>query len=188
MRIEPTRADCDRQNFVHAAAFFDRDGTLIYDRGYINDPSQVELMPGAADLLSDLLDRGLKIIVVSNQSGIGRGFITNHQAALVHREFLAALERAGTRVDATLYCPHAPEEDCSCRKPKPGLLLEAAERYCIDLERSVMIGDKLSDCEAGERAGCRSILTGCAKSLDQTSVCLTASNLFEVRQLMMEFV
>jgi D-glycero-D-manno-heptose 1,7-bisphosphate phosphatase len=141
-----------------AAVFFDRDGTLIYDREYMARPAQVELLPGAIELLDCLSGLGFLTVVVSNQSGVGRGLITPGQADAVHRRFTQLLADVGVVIDTALYCPHAPDVDCLCRKPQPGLLLQAAEEHNIDLSRSFMIGDKVSDCEAGLAAGCKSIL------------------------------
>lgn len=143
---------------MERAVFFDRDGTLIHDRHYMADPDQVVLLPGAIELLSRLNAQNFLIVVVSNQSGIQRGLITPDQARAVHERFTALLRDAGIQIAAVLYCPHGPEENCDCRKPKAGLLTQAAGNLRIDLTGSYMVGDKLSDCEAGHRAGCRSIL------------------------------
>jgi D-glycero-D-manno-heptose 1,7-bisphosphate phosphatase len=140
------------------AVFVDRDGTVIEDPGYLSDPESVRLVPGAADALRELGDRGFRLVVVSNQSGIARRLISEEQAAAVHERFVAELARRGVRLDGVRYCPHAPDAGCACRKPLPGLLVEAAEELGVDLARSFMVGDKQSDVEAGRRAGCRTIL------------------------------
>lgn len=142
------------------AVFLDRDGTLIDDVGYISDPEDVRLLPGAADALQALRDAGFRLVVISNQSGLGRGLITQEQADAVHERFLSELQRAGARVDAAYYCPHAPDEGCRCRKPLPGLILDAARELGLDLERSVMVGNSEVDVSAGEAAGARAILLG----------------------------
>lgn len=141
-------------------AFLDRDGTLIEDVGYISDPEQVVFLDGAIDALRTLRDLGFALIVVSNQSGIARGLISEQQADAVHRRFLALLEDEGVGLDAVRYCPHGPDANCSCRKPLPGLLLDAAHDLGIDLAHSVMVGDKADDVEAGRRAGCRTVRFG----------------------------
>jgi len=141
-----------------SAVFLDRDGTLIEDMRYPRDSSQVRLLPGAAEALRQLKEAGFALIVVSNQSGLGRGLITPEEAAAVHARFVGLLAEAGVTLDACYYCPHAPEAGCDCRKPKPGLLLRAAVEHGLDLPTSVMVGDKLSDVDAGNAAGCRSIL------------------------------
>jgi D-glycero-D-manno-heptose 1,7-bisphosphate phosphatase len=140
------------------AVFLDRDGTIIHDRAYPRDPALVELLPGAANGLTILRERGLLLVVVSNQSGLARGLVTPAEAEAVHRRFLECLAESGITLDGVYYCPHGPGEGCPCRKPTPGLLLQAAEELKIDLKRSFMTGDKRSDVEAGIRAGCTSIL------------------------------
>ncbi len=140
------------------AIFLDRDGTLIWDVGYPHDPEQVLLIPGAAEALAELAGRGFLLIVVSNQAGVGRGWVTSDAAAQVHARFTACLAEHGVRLCASYYCLHAPDEGCACRKPLPGLLLRAAAEWNISLHRSFMVGDKPSDTEAGRKAGCRTIL------------------------------
>jgi D-glycero-D-manno-heptose 1,7-bisphosphate phosphatase len=142
------------------AVFLDRDGTLIDDVGYISDPADVRLVHGAADALRALRADGFRLVVVSNQSGLGRGLITQEQADAVHQRFVEELERAGGQIDAAFYCPHAPEDHCDCRKPLPGLLIDAARELelDLDLERSFMVGNSDVDVAAGEAAGCRAIL------------------------------
>jgi D-glycero-D-manno-heptose 1,7-bisphosphate phosphatase len=135
------------------ALFLDRDGTLIVDANYPRDPAIVELIPGAAEALAEL-QRTWKLVVISNQSGIGRGIITETEATAVHERFLALFARAGVTFAGCYYCPHAPNDGCRCRKPAPGLLLDAASEIGLDLAASVMIGDKASDLEAGRAAGC----------------------------------
>jgi D-glycero-D-manno-heptose 1,7-bisphosphate phosphatase len=140
------------------AVFADRDGTLIEDPGYLADPDGVRLLPGAAEALAVLGGRGFRLVVVSNQSGIARRLISEEQAAAVHERFLAELERRGVRLDGVRYCPHGPDDGCSCRKPLPGLLVDAAAELDVDLARSFMVGDTTSDVEAGRSAGCTTIL------------------------------
>ena len=145
-------------NVLGRAVFMDRDGTLIDDVGYPSRADDVRLLPGAAEALSRFGAGGYKRIVISNQSGIGRGLITQAQAKAVHERLLAVLAEAGAEIDAAYYCPHAPDESCSCRKPSPELILQAARELDLDPSGSFMIGDKPSDVEAGVRAGCRTIL------------------------------
>lgn len=140
------------------AVFLDRDGTVIEDPGYLSDPAGVRLVPGAADALRELGDRGFRLVVISNQSGIARRLITEEQAAAVHERFVAELAGRGVCLDDVRYCPHAPDAGCACRKPLPGLLVDAADELGLDLARSFMVGDKPSDVEAGRRAGCTTIL------------------------------
>ena len=142
---------------ANRALFLDRDGTLIVDVGYPKDPAHVELIPGAADALRRLQE-DWALVVISNQSGIGRGLITEAQAAAVHERFVALFAEAGVRFAACYYCPHAPDAACACRKPAPGLLRDAAKELQLDLAQSVILGDKPSDLEAGRAAGCLQVL------------------------------
>lgn len=139
---------------VRAAVFLDRDGTIIVDDGYLADPSRVRLVEGAADALRSLAARGALLVVVSNQSGIARGYFERAALDAVHARMTELLEAEGIRLHASYYCEHGPDDGCACRKPLPGMLLRAAEEHDIDLAASVMIGDKPSDVEAGRAAGC----------------------------------
>jgi histidinol-phosphate phosphatase family protein len=146
------------------AVFVDRDGTLIEDVGYARDPDDVCLVDGAVEALETFRRRGFRLIVVSNQSGIGRGVISPVEANAVHDRFVAELATRGVRLDDVRYCPHGPDAGCDCRKPEPGLLLAAAREHGIDLSSSFMIGDAARDVEAGRRAGCTTILIDGARS------------------------
>lgn len=142
------------------ALFLDRDGTLIVDVGYPRDPDRVELIPGVSDALAEL-QKSWALVVISNQSGIGRGIITEQEAAAVHRQFVELFTRAGVSFAGCFYCPHAPDASCRCRKPAPGLIEDAATSLGLDVAASVMVGDKPSDLEAGRAAGCgRVVLFG----------------------------
>lgn len=145
------------------AAFLDRDGTLIEDIGYPRDPALVRLLPGAVGALRHLDRADFLLVVVSNQSGIGRGLIAPAEAAAVHHRFIECLLAEGVSLAASYYCPHAPDDGCQCRKPAPGLLLRAAADFSIDLSNSFLIGDRPGDVEAALRAGCRPVLLGPAR-------------------------
>jgi D,D-heptose 1,7-bisphosphate phosphatase len=145
------------------AIFLDRDGTVTIDTGYPSDPDEVELLPGAADGLRTLRDRGWALVLVSNQSGVGRGLITPEQAQVVHDRLMVTLRASGVELDGAYYCPHAPDDACECRKPRSGLLRRAAAELRLDLAGSVMVGDRQSDVEAGKEAGCRTVLLGGGK-------------------------
>ena len=137
------------------ALFLDRDGTLIVDVGYPRDPALVQLLPGAAEALRR---RTEPLVIVSNQSGIGRGLITPAEAAAVHARVLEMFAAEGVAFAASYFCPHVPDDHCICRKPKPGLLEQAARELDLDLAASTIIGDKPSDVEAGAAVGARGIL------------------------------
>jgi len=139
------------------AAFLDRDGTVIADLHYLDDPARVQLLAGAAEALALLNRAGYLPVIVSNQSGVGRGMFPE---AAVHRvnermQQLLLSEHADAEVRAFYHCPHAPEADCACRKPRAGLFLRAAEELQLDLARSVGFGDRERDLEAARAAGCR---------------------------------
>ena len=137
-----------------AAVFLDRDDTLIENIPYLGDPSKVRLVAGAAEGCQKLIQAGYPLFVVSNQSGVGRGWIDPVALERIHAKLdRLLLEAEGFRMDAYSICPHRPEDGCICRKPKPELLLSAARSLDIDLSRSFMIGDRKSDYEAGVAAG-----------------------------------
>jgi histidinol-phosphate phosphatase family protein len=140
------------------AVFLDRDGTLMVDVGYPKEPRDVSLIPGAARALAALRASGFLLIVVSNQSGVGRKLLTLEQLEQVHQRFVGLLRRRGVEIDAALYCPHAPEERCNCRKPSPQMIQAAATEFGLDLARCYMVGDRERDVEAGKSAGCRTVL------------------------------
>lgn len=142
------------------AVFFDRDGTLMEEVQYCSDPANVHVFPGVPDVLRKLKAAGFTTFVISNQSGIGRGMFTEEQYHAVQREFL---RQAGEGlIDASYFCADPPGVPSNRRKPEPGMVLEAAADYVIDLARSFFIGDKSVDIECGRRAGTRTIqvLTG----------------------------
>lgn len=150
---------------MHRAVFLDRDGTINQECAYLHRVEDFRFIPGAPQAIGLLNRAGFLVVVVTNQSGVGRGYYGEEDVETLHRHMAAQLATAGARVDAWFYCPHHPagrEEGygtpCSCRKPLPGMLLDAAKRLGIDLASSFMIGDKLSDVAAGRAAGCCSIL------------------------------
>jgi D-glycero-D-manno-heptose 1,7-bisphosphate phosphatase len=139
------------------ALFLDRDGTLMVDTGYVRDPNMVELLPGAVDMLVEAKRLGFALILVSNQSGVARGIISRVELAAVQARFeelLVVSSEGSIRLDDVRFCLHGPEDGCLCRKPAPGMLRQAAKARGIDLERSVMLGDRDSDILAGRAAGC----------------------------------
>lgn len=136
------------------ALFLDRDGVVIENQpAYVRDWADVDIFPQAIRALKRLAALPIPIILVTNQSVIGRGLISRSQGEAINRELKQHIENSGGRIDGIMMCPHAPEENCSCRKPQPGLLLEAAEIYGIDLKISHLIGDAVTDLQAGYAAG-----------------------------------
>jgi histidinol-phosphate phosphatase family protein len=147
-----------RSRAPRPAVFVDRDGTLVVERGYLSDPGDLELLPGTADALHDLKAGGLPVIVVSNQSGVGRGLFPLSRVYQAMARLREELRRAGVELDGIYFCPHRPEEGCACRKPGTGLLERAAEDQELRLRSSFMVGDKLLDVETAHRAGARGVL------------------------------
>jgi D,D-heptose 1,7-bisphosphate phosphatase len=147
------------------AVFLDKDGTLIPDIPYNVDANKVTLSDGVIEGLQTLQSYGYLLVIVSNQSGIARGFFSEEQLNVVRERISGMCSRMGIYLDGFYYCPHHPDgivsgydQECDCRKPHPGLLLKASNDLDIDLSRSWMVGDILNDVEAGNRAGCKSIL------------------------------
>ena len=139
---------------MNKAVFLDRDGTVIEHVHYVTDPAKVAIVPGGVEALRKLRDDGYLLVLVSNQSLVGRGYGTVEDVEAVNARMLELLAEGGVTIDCVKYCPHRPEDDCPNRKPNPGMLLEAAKELDIDLGLSVMIGDNVTDVEAAENAGC----------------------------------
>jgi D-glycero-D-manno-heptose 1,7-bisphosphate phosphatase len=133
------------------AIILDRDGTIVVDGGYLDEPARLQFLPGAAEGLRRLHERGHPLIVVSNQSGVGRGLFSLARLQEVNQRFLHMVEEAGAKIDGLYFCPHRPEDNCACRKPATQLVLEAAAALGFVPARSVVIGDKGSDVELGRR-------------------------------------
>lgn len=141
-------------NHMFSAIFLDRDGVLIENRSdYVRDWSHVTILPGVIEALSGFKQEGFKIIVVTNQSVVGRRLVTHSAAQEINSRLIHTLKRKGGWVDAVYMCPHIPDDLCNCRKPRPGLLLQAAEELSLDLNSSWMVGDAWSDLLAGQSAG-----------------------------------
>ena len=145
-------------NQLPSAVFLDRDGTIIKDANYISRPEQVELIDGAAEAISRINAALVPVIVVTNQSGIGRGFYTLADYARVRERVQELLEQHGARIDATYMCPHKPEDGCLCRKPGTLLFERASEDLGIDLSSALFIGDRLRDIEPAKKFGARGVL------------------------------
>jgi D-glycero-D-manno-heptose 1,7-bisphosphate phosphatase len=149
---------------VKRAVFLDRDGTINIEKDYLYQAAEFEFIAGVPEAIRLLNRAGFVVVVVTNQSGVARGYYTEEDVEILHRHIARELEQADAHVDTWLYCPHHPSGrgsyalPCDCRKPLPGMLKNAASRYDIDLQNSIMIGDKRADIEAGLAAGCRTIL------------------------------
>ena len=141
------------KRLMSRAVFLDRDGTIIEEKEYLSDPDRIVVFPGAAQALNRLQDAGFKLLIVTNQSGIGRGYYTVEDMHRVNTRLVAELERYGVRFEKIYFAPEAPEQPSRGRKPSPQFLFDAREEFGIDLSQSYMIGDKLIDLECGWNAG-----------------------------------
>lgn len=150
--------------------FLDRDGVISKrpPRGeYIKSWNDFEFLPGAVEALKILSQEGYRIFFISNQAGIGRGIMKEEDLNLIYSKLKEELQNNGIEIAGFYYCPHEMNEDCDCRKPKPGLLLKAAKDYNINLRKSVFIGDEERDLLAGNAAGCKTILVTFERNLLQ---------------------
>lgn len=160
--------DCSADEIImRKAVFLDRDGTIIEDVGYLSDICQINILPGAAEAIKLLNDNGYKVIIVTNQAGIARGYFTESRAKEINERLMQLLVGQGSVIERAYYCPHHIDgiiakykKECNCRKPNPGMIEQAVKELDIDISSSFMIGDKGSDIEAGRRAGCRTIVVG----------------------------
>jgi len=144
---------------MQPAIFLDRDGVIIENRtNYIRNWSEVHFYSQALESLVKLKSSPYKIVIITNQSAIGRGIISRNTACEINKHLVEEIVRAGGRIDGVFMCPHSPDDDCDCRKPRPGLILQAAKDLLIDLEHSIMIGDALADLQAGQAAGVQSLV------------------------------
>jgi histidinol-phosphate phosphatase family protein len=161
------------------AVFLDRDGTLMNEVEYCSDPALVEILPGVREGLARLSAAGFRLIVITNQSGIGRGYFSTEKYEAVHARMLELL--GSGVVDASYMCPDHPDQPTERRKPGPGMILEAAGAHGIDLAASYMIGDRESDVQAGRRAGAKSILlrTGYGREQPVDGAVFVAENFAE---------
>lgn len=141
-----------------AAVFLDRDGVLNEDKGYVYKPEDLRILPGVVDALLELKRRGYLLIVISNQSGVARGKFTAQDVEAFHAHLRTELARLGAPpLDDVFYCPHGPDDGCRCRKPKPGMVEDAAKRHGIDLAQSWLVGDKFDDVACALAAGVKAI-------------------------------
>lgn len=141
--------------------FLDRDGVINTNppnKGYVRRWSEFSFLPNALKAIRDLTENGYRIIVITNQAGIGKGLFSEDNLKDIHARMVTEITDAGGRIDAVYYCPHHPEAGCECRKPKPGMLRRAADEHRIELSSAYLIGDSTTDIEAGRRAGTRTLL------------------------------
>lgn len=175
--------------------FLDRDGTINVEKSYLYKWEDFEFEKNAIEGLKELKNLGYEFIVVTNQSGIGRGYYTEEDLVALNNQMTEKLKEFGIEILECFYCPHHPEKgigkykvDCNCRKPNPGMLLEGIKKYDVDIENSFMIGDKKGDLEAGKKAGLKSILvlTGYGKKIEEEvkGNYLIAKDLLEVAAIL----
>jgi D-glycero-D-manno-heptose 1,7-bisphosphate phosphatase len=181
--------------------FLDRDGTINKEIDYLCSPSELHLLPQSAEAIGIANKLGLNVFIITNQSGIARGILTEEQLDLIHKTLISKLHTAGAKVDAIYYCPHHPDtglpqyrKDCDCRKPKTGMLLQASKEFTIDLSKSFVIGDKMIDIQTGIACGANSILVLTGYGKEELKLCRThkisidfiASNLIEALNFIKE--
>ena len=144
---------------MQRAVFLDRDGVINKNReDYVKSWEEVEILPGVFSALKQLAGSKFLIFVVTNQSAIGRGLLSINDLEMMHHRMKTVIENHAGRIDKFYYCPHRPDENCTCRKPAPGLLLKAAAQYDLQLEELYFVGDARSDMEAAVHAGCKPVL------------------------------
>ncbi len=137
------------------AVFLDRDGVINRDSpDYVTSWERFVFLPGALEAIAALTAAAIDVIVVTNQSALARGMMTRETLADIHRRLIREVTQSGGRIRSIFHCPHHPDDHCTCRKPEPGLILQAQARYDLDLKRTVMIGDRATDIACGHRAGC----------------------------------
>ena len=165
------------------AVFLDRDGVIVEDSGYIDDCSRVRILPNAGEAVKLLNESGFEVIVVTNQSGVARGYFTEETVKEINNHIRESLADQGAFIDGMYYCPHHVDgtlmeykKDCNCRKPNPGMIEQAVHDHNIDLSNSFLIGDKASDIEAGHRAGCKTILLDSHRTTRKYEEVISKSN------------
>lgn len=170
----------DRSPFC-GVVVLDRDGTINIDKHYLSDPQQLEFLPGSAAGLRLLREQGCRVVVISNQSGVGRGLMTSAMVDAVHQRLCEMVTEVGGQLAGIYYCPHHPDDGCACRKPGTALLQRAACDFGFDPARAIVAGDKSTDIEMGRRMGARTILIAEKQhsSADHQRATYVASNLLD---------
>jgi histidinol-phosphate phosphatase family protein len=161
------------------AVFLDRDGTLVRDVHFCRRAEDLQLLPGVLQAVRLLNERGFRVVVVTNQSGIGRGYFTVETLAAMHRKLREELGRWGAAVDAIYSCPHTPEDRCECRKPRPGMFTAAIRELGLNPAASYVVGDRGRDLEPGKALGLRTILVNACPGEPDVAADFTASSLLE---------
>ena len=158
--------------------FLDRDGVINHDSdAYIKHPDEFHFIPQSPDAIALLTGSGFQVILITNQSAVGRGMISRQTLDDILKKMTRGVEQAGGRIKDIFFCPHTPDEGCECRKPKPGMILDAVRSHGIDLEHSVMVGDSAKDIECGKNAGCaKTILVKTGKA-EKALAALTAKGI-----------
>ncbi len=168
---------------MQKAVFLDRDGTIIEDTGYVHERDKVRFLPGASQAIKSLNENGFRVIIITNQAGVARGYFTEEAVKEINSFVQESLANEGAFIDMIYYCPHHVEgiideykKECYCRKPNPGMIEQAVRDFDIDLKNSFVVGDHLSDVEAGRRAGCKTILIAGGHSQNKGEESLQISN------------
>jgi D-glycero-D-manno-heptose 1,7-bisphosphate phosphatase len=177
--------------------FLDRDGTVNEEIDFLRSPGELRLIPGSADAIRQANGLGWKVFIITNQSGIARGYLTEEQLAGIHRALTGELEKASARIDAIYYCPHHPDfgeppyrRECDCRKPGTGLLTLAAKEFGVDISKSFVIGDRMIDVQTGINSGATPVLVLTGYGKQELALCrehdvpvqIVAENLLEAVQ------
>lgn len=150
------------------AVFLDRDGVINQNRSdHVKHWSEFHFLPGALRAVARLSQAGVGVFIITNQAIINRGMVSRETVDWINRRMVEEIERLGGRVEAVAYCPHRPDEQCSCRKPQPGLLVDLARKFGLDLRESAVIGDALTDLEAGQAVGCKTVLVLTGRGAEQ---------------------
>jgi len=142
----------------YKAVFVDRDGTINVDGPYLSDPNKFQMYPCVGDGVKKLKEHGFKVIVITNQSGIARGYLTEKDLEKIHEKMKKEFQKHHTTIDDIYYCPHHPDDHCECRKPNIKLFQQAIQEHHINIKKSYVIGDKMKDVEAGKKIGVKTIL------------------------------
>jgi len=152
---------------MNRALFLDRDGTIIHDPGYLSEIEQIKFYDGVLEKIAFLKNKGFKIFIITNQSGVGRGYFSEERLNFIHDHLLKMMHDQKADVDGLRYCPHAPDDGCECRKPNPKMVLSLSEEFEVDLKNSFFIGDKIQDVLTGKNTHCKTVLIAHGKTKEE---------------------